>query len=602
MTVALGVLVALSLLGAGCGAAATPEVVEKEVVVEKPVVQTVVVEKEKVVKETVVETVVVEKEKPVTVKETVVVEKEVVKEVEKKVVVTATPAPVEQVLIGGFDVGPGGDWMAKPYHAGAGNIWRSKIFSTLVLMSKDFTEHVPGLAVSWEPNDDYTLWTFKLRKGVKWHDGEDFTANDVKFTAELLAGPDAATRNQFVANPSNVVGWQEKMDGKADEIAGIQVVDDLTFTVELIRPDPRFYDNCRNSYILPEHAVDFTTADYTTTDWFETRPIGTGPFKFLNYEKDQYMELVPNEYYWNGKPKLDKLVNRYFVDETAAVLALTSGDIQFTYVSGDVANRLKDDPRFQLFEGPSYVSNFLIFNHRRPWWQDKRVRQAVLYAIDVPTIIKQVYLGAAVQIPSPDPYPAFWPENFNTYDYNPDKARELLAEAGWDSSRQMEIYTYYSSQLAKDALAAFQAYLAEVGINAAPVAMEPASWRQIINSGDWDIAYRGAGAGPANFPSVWYHSTRPDRVMGDDGVTYYGWNLPELDALLDAMDAALTPEEFRAARIAVNKYFNEEALHGWIWVSTRYGIASAKVKDFWFFPAPGGGPIEEHPELWYIGE
>ena len=156
-----------------------------------------------------------------------------------------------------------------------------------------------------------------------------------------------------------------------------------------------------------------------SSDWWFTSPIGTGPFKFDSYEKDQFMALVPNEYYWDGAPELDQLVNRYFVDETAAVLALESGDIDFTYVSADVAARFEDNPDFVIFAGPSFVTNLFNFNYKRDVWKDERVRKAFMYGIDRQSILDQVFNGTAIAAPCLDPYPQFWPEDANYYEYDP---------------------------------------------------------------------------------------------------------------------------------------------------------------------------------------
>ena len=160
---------------------------------------------------------------------------------------------VEQVLIGGFDVGPGGDPQGVLYNNGAGNVWFVKMFTPLIIMDSTFSNHTSeaALAVSWEPNDDATVWTFNLREGVKWHDGEDFTASDLKWTAEFVAAPMAAVTHFGIGQPQQIVGWTEYNDGEADEIVGIRAVDDLTLEIELSSPNPRFYDSVRGFYALP---------------------------------------------------------------------------------------------------------------------------------------------------------------------------------------------------------------------------------------------------------------------------------------------------------------------------------------------------------------
>ena len=304
---------------------------------------------------------------------------------------------VEQVLIGGFDVGPGGDPQGVLYNNGAGNTWFVKIFTPLIMMDQTFSQHTSegALAVSWEPNEDATVWTFHLREGVKWHDGEEFTASDLKWTAEFVAAPMAAVTHFGIGQANQLVGWTEYNDGEADEITGIRVVDDLTLEIELTIPNPRFYDSVRAFYALPEHAIDFAPTEIFSSDWWLSSPVGTGPFKFHSYEKDQFMALAPNEYYWDGVPELDQLVNRYFVDETAAVLALQSGDIDFSYVSADVASRFEGNPDYQIFAGPSFVTNMFNYNYNNDVWSDKRVRQAFMYGIDRASIISDVFNGTA---------------------------------------------------------------------------------------------------------------------------------------------------------------------------------------------------------------
>ena len=386
------------------------------------------------------------------------------------------------------------------------------MFTPLIIMDQTFSNHTSeaALAVSWEPNEDATVWTFNLREGVKWHDGEDFTASDLKWTAEFVAAPMASVTHFGIGQPQQIVGWTEYNDGEADEITGIRVVDDLTLEIELSIPNPRFYDSVRAFYALPEHAIDFAPTEIFSSDWWFESPIGTGPFKFDSYEKDQFMALAPNELYWDGTAELDQLINRYFVDETAAVLALESGDIDFTYVSADVASRFEGNPDYQIFSGPSFVTNMFNYNYQNDLWKDKRIRQAFMYGIDRASIISDVFNGTAQATPCQDPYPTFWPADANYYEYNPEKARELLAEAAADGVTldgvNLDIPTYYTSQLAKDILTVMQANMADVGVNVNPTFLDVPTWRTVVddNATEWNIAYRGAGGGPASYSSIWY--------------------------------------------------------------------------------------------------
>src|SRR5699024_8602472 len=136
-------------------------------------------------------------------------------------------------------------------------------------------------------------------------------------------------------------------------------------------------------FIVPEHALAHVPpAQLLKGDSWKTNPVGTGPFQWSRYVSGQYVELVRNEEYFRGAPELARLINRYFVDTASAVIALESGDIDFTYINNDEVDRLRDNPDVRVIEGPSQVTNYIAFNHDDPRLQDVRVRKAFYYAID----------------------------------------------------------------------------------------------------------------------------------------------------------------------------------------------------------------------------
>ncbi|MCB0050107.1 MAG: hypothetical protein KDD75_21625, partial [Caldilineaceae bacterium] len=183
----------------------------------------------------------------------------------------------EQVIIGGFDVGPGGDPQVIPYFQGAGNVWLSKMYTPLVMMTADFAQTTAdgSLSESWESTEDLTTWTFNLRQGVKWHDGEPFTADDVAFTFKLVNNPESVTINTGILGDIGIVeGLKEYREGAAEDVSGITVVDENTIQFKLTAPDPRFPDKLRWAYVLPEHALaDLPVAEMREWDWWTTSPV-----------------------------------------------------------------------------------------------------------------------------------------------------------------------------------------------------------------------------------------------------------------------------------------------------------------------------------------
>jgi peptide/nickel transport system substrate-binding protein len=494
-------------------------------------------------------------------------------------------------LIGAFDIGPGGAPQVIPFFDTAGRTWLSKIWSPLISWNSDMSALSPQLATEWSANEDSTVWTFNLREGVVWHDGEAFTAEDVVFSLELALNPAAGTNFPSFSqlDPADVVA--------------ITAVDDLTVEIELAEPNPRLPFFMIFAWVLPQHELgDIDPAEYQNLDWFFTNPVGTGPFMHDEYEADQFWALVPNPNYWNGAPKLDRLINRYFEDETAAVLALESGEINFTFTSGDVALRLQESGEYQTFAGPSGVTNYFIFNLRNPAFQDVRVRQAFLYSIDRQAITETVLQGTAEVVPCISPFPAMQGDmmELNDYAYNPELAQQLLEEAGYELNQEFEIATYYSSQFHMDALAAQQAFLGQIGVGVTPLPQDVPTYNSYFYTGEgWDISYRGVGVNVGNFPFAFYE---PGGFETVDGGTLQGELFPELQELIDAARVEADPDAYLGLLQDICKFQNENALEGYMWTATRFGTGSSDLVDFYWFPAAGGGPYEDSPELWSVGE
>jgi peptide/nickel transport system substrate-binding protein len=503
-------------------------------------------------------------------------------------------------LVGGFDVGPGGLSQTHPWIQTAGNTWLIKIWSPLVSYNEDISGLAPQLATEWSSNDDSTVWTFNLREGVVWHDGEPFTADDVRFTFEFVLSPGStATAPVGMAGIKTLLGAEAFSAGEAESIEGINVIDDLTIELTLAVPDPRFPYKLVEAYILPEHAIDFPPEDIATAEWWFSTPIGTGPFMHDEFVRDQFWAVVPNPNYWNGAPKLDRLINRYFEDETAATLALEAGEIQFTYVSGDVALRLAENDNYVIYQGPSGVTNYLIFNMREERFQDVRVRQAFLYAIDREAIAEIVLGGTATVVPCLAAYPAMWPEEYNDYAYNPDLARQLLEEAGWSQDEPIEIVTYYDSQFHADAMAAMQQFLADVGIETVP-RVDAEGYNSYFYTGEgWSISYRGLGHTAGSYPFQYYETGGYPDAVGD-AKTLSGASYPELDELIAQARSEADPDAYMGLLQDICAFQNENAIEGSLWTAIRFAATTNDVQDFYWFPGPAGGPYEDHAELWTV--
>ncbi|MBY4628856.1 ABC transporter substrate-binding protein [Rhizobium croatiense] len=509
---------------------------------------------------------------------------------------TAIPAftgPAQAAtLSGGFDVGPGGfQGNFNPLAATGGFTWLSVYFEPLVTYDEKLEKVVGQLASSYEVSGDQMTYTFKLAD-AKWHDGKPFTAKDAKFTIELAKN--AKTGSVLAA--------------RLNAVSSADAKDDKTLVIKLSAPSASLMDTLTKVMMLPEHALSQIPADQLAKNtWWSTAPIGTGPFKFTKYVTDQYVELAANADYRGGKPALEKIINRYFANPAAAIAALRAGEIQFTYVDSNDLTAFNNNKDFRVIEGNSFVVNYLGFNHDSPIWKDVRVRQAVMYAINRDAIIQSLYGGAAK--PANCAYIAdqVVPKGIETYAYDPEKAKQLLKEAGWDQingDKPITLLTYYTTPLAANVMAAVQAMLAQVGINVTPRAVDTPTYNSIVLNPTPDVAqFQMVYAGLQNGPDPGSINVGlNEKQIPPAGPNVARVRMPVLTAALDAALSETDAAEREARYQEVCKVMNKELPWGPLWVAKRYGVASAKLKDFIWTPAPGGGPYQAHPGKWAIAE
>ncbi len=503
----------------------------------------------------------------------------------------ASALPAGQVLIGGFDVGPGGlPGKFDPLTATAGFTWYNTYFETLVLYNPGFTHFVGALAKNWTTAQGGRSYTFHLRPGVLWQDGEPLTAQDVKFTLELASNP--ATGSIF--------------SGRLSDLQSISVVGKDTVTVRFSRPDVNFLDLLTKLMILPQHLLaSIPPSQLAQSNWWYTHPIGTGPFQFVKYVPGQYVQLKAFPEYWGGKPKLSGLVNRYFKTVASAAEALKAGSIQFTYVNPDNVSTFAHDPKFRVIAGPSYVVNYLGFNARAPMFKSRLVREAFMYAIDRKQIVDSLYGGAATLADCPYVAPALLGSSLNSYPYDPTKAKELLAQAGWsqlNGSKPIPVLTYYDDQLTANVLSAMQAMLAQVGIDIAPRQVDVATYNSIILAShpDWrkfPIVFAGLqdGPDPSSVAVGLSANNFPPR-----GANFLHVNIPELTKLFTEAGSttALSAQTHLYRQVCAE--VNRQLPWAPMWVATRYGVVSTSVKNFVWTPSPGGGAYAAMPQDWSL--
>lgn len=306
----------------------------------------------------------------------------------------------------------------------------------------DNLKYVPNLA-TWEISEDKKTYTFKLKQGVKWHNGEELTVEDWKYALEVLAHPDYdGPRFNYV---ENIVGAKEMKEGKADHISGIEVID--PYTMKITFNEVRI-NNLENLWPTPmprKHYEGIAVKDLSKSDQVRKNPVGLGPFKVKSMKPGEYIEFERFDDYWQGKPLLDGVVVKV-IDPSVAAGALEKGEIDLLAIRPADLEQVSKIPHVRVEEanGVSYSYVGLRFGHRDQKamksvadfekFKDQNLRHALLYAINRDALVNAYMAGKAkvtnTVIPS-----TFWvaadPKELNDYKYDPEKAKKLLKEAGY---------------------------------------------------------------------------------------------------------------------------------------------------------------------------
>lgn len=409
----------------------------------------------------------------------------------------ATPeeAPSGALQLGG-ESEPAGTWLPFRASGGAETQVFDLIFSRLIRFDADYNL-IPDLAERFEINDDASEFTFYLRQNVTWHDGEPFTARDVIFTYRLAMeeGVGASQYNKL----SQIQGAAAYRAGEADDVTGLEMIDDYTVKITLEQPNIAFLIGAAHNnslvWILPEHILG--DADPTALDQHEfaqNPTVGTGPFTFVEYVPDQYVQTQANLDYFLGAPKLAEV---YVVLAAPAtqLASLESGQLHVMQaVSAADAERLADSDTVEIVPTPGVgIFQTAIMNERFP---DKRVRQAFMYGVDRQALMDVVLQGQGTIVNGAIIGPE-WAlfDDLNTYDYDPDMARQLLEEAGWDESTQVELIWPQGYQAIELSAPVFQQQMSEIGMNITLSPMDEAAFeKRVLEDIDFDLAWFGGGA------------------------------------------------------------------------------------------------------------
>lgn len=373
-------------------------------------------------------------------------------------------------------------------------------------------EVVPGLAKNWEFDEDTRTYTFHLEEDVKWHDGEPFTAEDVKFTIEAIMDPDNGSENA----------------PNYEDVEEITVVDEHTVTFRLSAPNVAFLDYMTMA-ILPKHLLE--GEDFQSSSFFRA-PIGTGPYKLESWDEGQAITLVKNQDYFKGTPNIDTIVFKIVSDDNAKALQMQSGELNLALLTPKDAKKFENTDGYTVHSMTTSDYRGIMFNFGNEYWvENKDIIPAICYAIDRQAIVDTVLLGTGIVAYGPLQRNVYNNEDVEHYDYNPEKSRQILesvgctmGENGFYERNGEEIGFVISvgagDQVRVDIAQAASQMLQEVGINCTVEIPERVDWAgQMAYLIGWgspfdadDHTYKVFGTGKgANYSS--YSNAKVDELL-----------------------------------------------------------------------------------------
>ncbi len=461
----------------------------------------------------------------------------------------------------------------------ASNEVNSDLYVGLLKYDKDLNL-VPDAAESFEILEGGRLIRFKLREDIRWWDGEPLTAEDVRFTYELMIDPDTPT----------------PYGGDYQMVSEFKVTGPYSFEVRYDEP----FAPALNSWgmgILPEHVLageDLRKSKYIR------EPVGAGPYKLSEWVSGDHIVLTANEDYFEGRPNIDQIVYRIIPDQATQFLELKAGNLDFMGLAPLDSVYMTNTPfwrkNYQKFEYVSSSYTYLGYNLKKPLFQDVRVRQALDYAIDEDEIVQGVLLGKGV--PATGPFkPGTWAfgTGVEPRPFDPDKALELLAEAGWtdsngdgvlDKDGRDFLFTILTnqgnSQRIKTATI-IQYRLAQIGIRVAIRTVEWAAFlREFIDKGRFDALVMGWTLPAEPDPYDVWHSSK----AFEGGLNFVYYENPELDALLEAGRTTLDQGERQRIYKEVQEILHRDQPYCFLYVPLALPIVQARIQGI--EPAPAG--------------
>ena len=457
-----------------------------------------------------------------------------------------------------------------------GGVIGAKIFNGLVRLDEKLSV-VPDIAKNWKMSADGKSYTFYLKEKILFSNRKEVAAQDFKYSFERLLASATRSPNTWVLE--KIKGAKDFIKGRTKDVSGIKIEDKYTITIILEEPFTPFLNLlCMTAaYVIPKEDVEMWGAD------FSTHPSGTGPFVLKEWRHNQYLKLEARNDYFEGKAKIKGIIYKIIPEDLTAVAEFESGNIDVISIPASEFKRYRESSQWKDFisSSPGINTYYLGLNCERPPFNNPLLRKAVSYAIDRRKILNTIYEGRG--IPASGPVPPVlrnWPAP-EIYEYNPEKAKSLLKEAGYPNGLNIKIYLT-SDQEILDILEVIQGYLMNVGIKAELRQLEWSAYKNAVNSGEPDafwLSWWADYSDPENFLFPLFHSSN----FGAGGNRTRFKN-SDIDALIEkgqrALDKKLRNEYYQKAE----EYIVNDAPWVFFWHRTEYTLRQKWVKNYKIYP------------------
>ncbi len=450
---------------------------------------------------------------------------------------------------------------------------------------------IGDLARSWDITDDGLSITFHLREDVQWEDGTPFTAEDVLYGFNTICDP--ATPTAYA--------------GDYLQVKKAEVLDSHTFKVTYDKPFAPALGSWGNIVVLPRHLLE---EKKITESSLSRKPIGLGPFTFRTWAPGEKIVLDANPTYYDGRPYLNQYIIRFIPDQGTMFLELQSGAIDYMPLTPMQYTRQTQTDYFKnnynKYKYPSFTYTYLGFNLKHPWFQDKRVRQAIAHAVNKQELIDGVLLGLGREATGPF-VPGTWPYNpdVQKHPFNPDRARSLLAEAGWTDTDgdgvldrdgrpfEFTIHTNMGNPLRLKTATIIQWRLEKIGIKIDIRVLEWATFlNEFLDKRRFHAVIMGWGIGldPDQY-DIWHSSKTAEREL--NFITYKN---QEVDELLEKGRRIFDIKKRKKIYNRFQEILAEEVPYIFLYVPYALPIIHNRFKNIQ--PTPIG--ISYNLEKWYV--